>query len=41
MSKERADLGFTDALENFTPEDWVPKKKIILLNQILNGQKKR
>lgn len=27
MSKERADLGFTDALDNFNPQDWAPNKK--------------
>ena len=25
MSRERADLGFTDALEDFDPADWAPK----------------
>ena len=26
MSKERADLGFSDALENFDPAEWKPPK---------------
>ena len=26
MSKERADLGFADALEDFNPADWKPAK---------------
>jgi hypothetical protein len=27
MSKERADLGFGDALDEFNPAEWAPKKK--------------
>ena len=27
MSKERADLGFSDALDEFNPAEWVPKKE--------------
>lgn len=26
MAKERADLGFSDALEDFDPADWTPRK---------------
>lgn len=27
MSKERADLGFADELDNFNPADWAPQSK--------------
>jgi hypothetical protein len=27
MTKERADLGFSDALDDFNPTEWAPKKQ--------------
>lgn len=28
MSRERSDLGFSDALQDFNPEDWTPKTQL-------------